>query len=492
MDRATPRLGVVSRTAAALGRPAAGDVAVRAPAVSNRYRRIGYLMMGTDAIAIVAAMLFAYRIRFGWEGPTTAFLLTSATVVPLWIGVFAAYALYAIHRHASSEEFRRILAAVSVGVMFVVATSLWSEAALSGGYLVVTWILAILLVLVTRLGWHRFIRRANEAGELTLRTLIVGTNEEAQRLAEQVSPEGSGLDLIGHVETMTSQPGLDGVPVVGDLADLSEVARATRADCVFVASSAVRDEDMRRVTKLARRNGVEVRVSANLPELSTGRLSIQPFAGLMTLSLQPVRLSRPKALVKRALDLTLSIGAILVTAPLWLVTAVAVKVSSHGPVFFRQIRVGRGGKPFTVYKFRTMTNGAEEVLAELRALNEASGPLFKLRDDPRVTRAGRVLRRWSLDELPQLWNVVRGDMSLVGPRPPLPEEVEAYEHDWHFDRLEVLPGITGLWQVSGRSNLSFGDYMRLDLSYVENWSIGFDLFILAKTLPALLSRKGAW
>jgi exopolysaccharide biosynthesis polyprenyl glycosylphosphotransferase len=355
-----------------------------------------------------------------------------------------------------------------------------------------TWIFALLLVLGTRLVWHRFVRHANRSGELTLRTLIVGTNEEAERLAAQMDPQGNGLDLIGHVETMTSQPGLDGAPVVGDLADLPEVVRATRADCVFVASSAVRVEDMRRVTKLVRQQGVEVRISANLPELSTGRLSVQSFAGLMTLSLLPVRLSRPKAVLKRMFDIILSFGAILVTAPVWLATAVAVKASSHGAVLFRQIRVGRGGKPFTVFKFRTMRTGAEEALAELRALNEASGPLFKMRDDPRVTRVGKFLRRWSLDELPQLWNVVRGDMSLVGPRPPLPEEVEAYEHDWHFDRLEVLPGITGLWQVSGRSNLSFDDYMRLDLSYVENWSIGFDLFILAKTLPALVSRKGAW
>jgi len=342
------------------------------------------------------------------------------------------------------------------------------------------------------MAWHRFIRRANETGELTLRTLIVGTNEESERLAVQMSPAGNGMDLIGHVETLSSQPGMDGVPVVGDLSDLSDVVRATHADCVFVASSAVRLEDMRRITKLARHQGVEVRVSANLPELSAGRLSVQSFAGLMTLSVQPVRLSRPKAVMKRLFDFALAAGAIVITAPVWLVTAIAVKVSSHGPVFFRQVRVGRGGTPFTVYKFRTMVNGAEEVLAELRALNEASGPLFKMRDDPRVTRVGKFLRRWSLDELPQLWNVVRGDMSLVGPRPPLPEEVDAYEQDWHFDRLEVLPGITGLWQVSGRSNLSFDDYMRLDLSYVENWSIGFDLYILAKTLPALLSRKGAW
>jgi exopolysaccharide biosynthesis polyprenyl glycosylphosphotransferase len=491
VDRAAPRLSVVSRAAAALSRSVAGE-GTRASAVSNAFRRIGYLMMGSDSLAIVASMLFAYRIRFGWQSPTAAFLLTSGAVVPMWIGVFAAYGLYAVRRHASSEEFRRLLSAVSVGVMLIVAISFWSKESFSRGYLAMTWIFAVLLVLGTRLVWHRFVRHANRSGELTLRTLIVGTNEEAERLAAQMDPQGNGLDLIGHVETMTSQPGLDGAPVVGDLADLPEVVRATRADCVFVASSAVRVEDMRRVTKLVRQQGVEVRISANLPELSTGRLSVQSFAGLMTLSLLPVRLSRPKAVLKRMFDIILSFGAILVTAPVWLATAVAVKASSHGAVLFRQIRVGRGGKPFTVFKFRTMRTGAEEALAELRALNEASGPLFKMRDDPRVTRVGKFLRRWSLDELPQLWNVVRGDMSLVGPRPPLPEEVEAYEHDWHFDRLEVLPGITGLWQVSGRSNLSFDDYMRLDLSYVENWSIGFDLFILAKTLPALVSRKGAW
>jgi len=492
VDRAAPRLGVVSRAAAALSRPTAGEFASRASGVSVAYRRIGYLMMGTDSLAIVGAMLLAYRIRFGWSAPTTVFLATSSTAVPIWLGIFAAYGMYAVRHHASSEEFRRILSAVSVGVMTVVAISFWSKESFSRGWLALTWIFSVALVLATRLGWHRFIRRANESGQLTLRTLIIGTNEEAERLAEQMSPTGNGLELIGHIETVSSQPGTDGVPVVGDVSELAEVVRATHADCVFVASSAVRIEDMRRVTKLARQPGVEVRVSANLPELPTGRLSVQSFAGLMTLSLQPVRLSKPKTALKRTFDVTLASGALLVTAPLWLVTAMAVKISSRGPVFFRQIRVGRGGKPFTVCKFRTMVNGAEEVLAELRALNEASGPLFKVRDDPRVTRVGKFLRRWSLDELPQLWNVVRGDMSLVGPRPPLPEEVESYEHDWHFDRLEVLPGITGLWQVSGRSNLSVDDYMRLDLSYVENWSIGFDIFILAKTVPALLARRGAW
>ena len=151
-------------------------------------------------------------------------------------------------------------------------------------------------------------------------------------------------------------------------------------------------------------------------------------------------------------------------------------------MFFRQRRVGHRGRPFTILKFRTMRVGADEMLQELRALNEADGPLFKLRDDPRVTRVGRWLRRWSLDELPQILNVIRGDMSLVGPRPPLPEEVREYE-EWQFDRLEVPPGITGLWQISGRSDLSFEEYVRLDLFYIENWSLAYDFFIVAKTIP---------
>ncbi len=491
MDHATVP-GVVSRAAAALARPAAGEASSRVSGITTASRRIGYLMVATDSLAILAAFLFAYRLRFGWHTPAMGFVLTMATAVPVWIGIFAAYGLYAVHRHATSEEFRRILSAVSVGVMLVVAVSYWSQESFSRSFVALSWLTAVALMCMTRLAWHRFIRRAHSVGELTLRTLIVGTNEEAERLADQMSPATNGFDLLGHVETMASRPGLDAVPVVGELSEIEDVVRATQADCVFVASSAVRVEDMRRITKLARQYGVEVRVSANLPELSSSRLSVQTFAGLMTLSVHPVRLSRPKAVVKRAIDLVAAGTAILITALLWLAAAVAVKASSRGPVFFKQTRAGRGSRPFTVYKFRTMVDGAEEALSELRALNEASGPLFKIRDDPRVTRVGKFLRRWSLDELPQLWNVVKGDMSLVGPRPPLPEEVEAYEHDWHYDRLDVPPGITGLWQVSGRSNLSFDDYMRLDLSYVENWSIGFDLFILAKTVPALLSRKGAW
>jgi lipopolysaccharide/colanic/teichoic acid biosynthesis glycosyltransferase len=181
----------------------------------------------------------------------------------------------------------------------------------------------------------------------------------------------------------------------------------------------------------------------------------------------------------------------LLLSPLLITLALAVKLSTPGPVLYRQPRVGHRGRPFTMLKFRTMHVGADAMVDSLREEHGVQDLMFKLQDDPRVTRVGRVLRKYSLDELPQLINVIRGDMSLVGPRPPLPEEVTRYE-DWQFDRLEVPPGISGLWQVSGRSELSFDDCVRLDLFYIENWSLAYDLYILAKTVPVLISQRGAY
>ena len=204
-----------------------------------------------------------------------------------------------------------------------------------------------------------------------------------------------------------------------------------------------------------------------------------------------MRLTGFQATLKRTFDVALAGLLLVLTSPIWLLVAIAVKTTSKGPLLFRQVRVGRRSKPFTLFKFRTMVADADQQLEGLRASSDAPAPLFKLRNDTRVTKVGRRLRRWSLDELPQLWNVLRGDMSLVGPRPPLPAEVEEYEI-WHRDRLEVRPGITGLWQVSGRSELSFDDYVRLDLFYIENWSPAFDLYLLAKTGPAVLLGRGAF
>jgi len=229
-------------------------------------------------------------------------------------------------------------------------------------------------------------------------------------------------------------------------------------------------------------------VLPDLGDLLPRRVEVQHMAGRPYIGFAPVA---KVSLLKRALDLLASSLGLLAMGPLLAIIAVAVKLDSPGPVFYRQQRVGRDGRRFWMYKFRTMYQDADRCQEELWAQSEASGPLFKMRDDPRVTRVGRVLRCLSLDEFPQLFNVLRGEMSLVGPRPPVPGEVEQYD-DWHHGRLRAVPGMTGLWQVSGRSAVSFHDMVRLDLQYIRNWSLSLDLSILLRTIPAVLASRGAY
>jgi len=236
---------------------------------------------------------------------------------------------------------------------------------------------------------------------------------------------------------------------------------------------------------------VSVRVSPGLANLGASRVILEPIDGMALFSLRRHRFSRRQRLVKRMLDLAVTSVALVVSAPLMIGIALAVKMSSPGPVLFRQRRVGEQEEEFTIFKFRTMVVGAHAQRDLLETQNEADGLLFKMRRDPRVTTVGRFLRRTSLDELPQLFNVMRGEMSLVGPRPALPEETTHYAES-HRGRLRVKPGLTGLWQVNGRHDLVFDDYLRYDLFYVENWSLTMDLYILAKTVPALLSGRGSY
>jgi exopolysaccharide biosynthesis polyprenyl glycosylphosphotransferase len=260
---------------------------------------------------------------------------------------------------------------------------------------------------------------------------------------------------------------------------------------VFVASSAVSQDELKPVAKAVRLEGVEVRVTATLPEVLASRLTVQPLGGITALSLRPARLTGSQVVAKFAFDIIVSSVLLLLLSPLLAAVAIGVKLTSPGPVLYRQRRVGLRGRPFTMLKFRTMRRNADREVEQLRDAHGVTDVMFKMKNDPRVTRIGRWLRKFSIDELPQLFNVLRGDMSLVGPRPPLPEEVTRYE-DWHFDRLEVPPGITGLWQVSGRSDVAFDDAVRLDIFYIENWSLTYDLYILIKTIPVLILNRGAY
>jgi exopolysaccharide biosynthesis polyprenyl glycosylphosphotransferase len=485
-DVASTSTGVAERTRIATPR-----VGSALPSARRRYASLYRRMALTDALSVVAAMLIAYEVRFGIEIPEPEFLALSVAAPLFVVGMFALFHLYDAHHFTPAEEFRRIIVAVSVGVMGYATVSFWAKSSFSRGWIALSWGFTLVLTLFSRRLWHWYIRRARARGDLRFRTLIVGTNDEAAHLRDLMDGPTLGYTPIGFVATsddiVSDAPG----PVMGGVADLREVIRESGADCVFVASSALETHEMGHVAKAVRLEGVEVRVTATLPQVLSSRVTAQPLGGLMSLSLRPVRLTGTQAALKRAFDVTTSGFGLLLTAPLLVLIAVSIKLSSPGPVLFRQRRVGQRGRPFTILKFRTMSVDAEQKLDELRDLNEADGPLFKLKHDPRVTRIGGWLRRWSLDELPQLVNVLRGEMSMVGPRPPLPEEVSEYQ-DWQFDRLEVQPGVTGLWQVSGRSNLSFDEYVRLDLFYIENWSLAYDLFIVAKTIPQLVTRRGAY
>ena len=459
--------------------------------ISRQYRS-HYILMGmTDSLAVFSAMLLAYQLRFDELLPTLDFWLLLLTVPLITPVVYLTMRLYRVHQYSTAEEVRRIIVAISLIISATVMVSFWSKASFSRMWMLLSWALGLVLALSVRRLWHWRIRRIRLKGKLTFRTLVVGANLEAERLAATMTTRELGFQPVGFVAGSMDALHLDDQRVVGPVGRIRELIRETRADCLFVASSAVTPEDVVQIMKARRLENVEVRFTANLPTVLSSRLAPQTIGGVMTLSVNVLQLTRFQAAAKRFCDILISGFGLLLLLPLFAAVAVAIKATSPGRVVFRQERIGLRGRPFTLLKFRTMVAGADLLLNDLRAQNEADGPLFKLRQDPRVTKVGAILRRYSIDELPQLWNVLKGEMSLVGPRPPLADEVALYE-EWQHDRLEVRPGITGLWQVSGRSELSFEDYVRLDLFYVENWSIAYDLFILSKTVPLLVSARGAY
>ncbi|MBI4729861.1 MAG: sugar transferase [Acidobacteria bacterium] len=435
----------------------------------------------------MGALLVAYHLRFGIRHITGGYLLLAGLGPPVWLAVFAALRLYEAHRMAPEEEFRRVLSAVSIGVGLVVMTSYWTKAELSRAVVALTWTLAVAFEMAIRCAWRRRRDSLADRGLFGLRTLVVGTNGEAARLGDLLREPGLGFVPVGYVATaLPAGPG--GPSAVGGLAGLRGEIRRLGAECMFVTGSAVDPAEVCEVARVARQEGVELLIASRLPEVLATRLTVRRVGSVAAVSVMPPRLSRAQAVLKRAFDLVLACGLLGMTAPLWGAIAVAVRLTSVGPVLYRQPRVTRGGRVFTMLKFRTMVVDADRVAAN--GVVDDSVPFFKLGRDPRVTRVGRVLRRLSLDEIPQLVNVVRGEMSLVGPRPLPVEQVRAHP-DVLGPRLEVPAGMTGWWQIRGRSDLPPEKAVRLDLFYVENWSLAYDLYILVRTIGAVLRGRGA-
>ncbi len=414
-----------------------------------------------------------------------------AAIAPLlWVAVFHTFNLYSQQHLSALEEFRRIISAVSVGLVLVVMASFWSNSSFSRIWVGLTWIFALLGELGLRRGWRWYQDKLKTDGQLSYRTLIVGATDEASRLAEILDVPGSGFTPLGHVHYAQSSSNSNSLPILGDIGNLRDLIREHAAECLFVASAALRVEDMNEVTRLARQEAVEVRVAANLPQTLTSRLALQQVGPAIAVSLKPVRLTGLQAALKRIFDLLVASVVLLATLPLWVMIAAAIRLTSRGPIFFRQSRVTKGGCIFTMYKFRTMRQNPGSAVGGQPSI-ELTKPFFKLADDPRVTRVGHLIRRLSLDELPQLLNVIKGDMSLVGPR-PLPLDQVAANLELLEPRHEVLAGVTGWWQINGRSHVTPEEALRLDLFYIENWSLTLDLFIVGKTLGAILSGNGAY
>ncbi len=324
------------------------------------------------------------------------------------------------------------------------------------------------------------------------RTLVLGDADSVHQTIEHLRTSvHHGYRVVGIcLPSVADRPPRDGVPLLGAFADVAQVAYDYRIDTVIVAGGSLAGDALRRLSWALGRAGADLVVAPGLVEVLGPRVTLRPTAGLALLQVETVP-PRRRLLAKSVLDRVVGTALLLVAAPVIAAAALAVRATSRGPVLFRQCRVGIDGRTFTMVKLRSMYRDAEERKAALESQNDGRGVLFKMHDDPRVTPIGKLLRRFSIDELPQLWNVVKGDMSLVGPRPPLPVEVDAYQ-DQVFRRLHVRPGLTGLWQVSGRSDLSWAESVRLDLRYVDNWSVAMDLLILWKTARAVLVGSGAY
>jgi exopolysaccharide biosynthesis polyprenyl glycosylphosphotransferase len=441
---------VDKRTATAreirLDDPSATAPPLPADSALEGYRGISRGLIATDAACITVALLIGYYLRYDNRPMPAGESLTVVFAPLLWLAAFQAFGLYAPQHLSAPEEFRRTFGAASVGIVLLVMASYWSHSDFSRVWMGATWVLAVGLELVTRRAWRHHQVKLKRSGRLSFRTLIVGTSSEAGRLAHVLDHPSSGFVPLGYVRGSDPSVSANSLPLLGDLEQLQTLIRDHAANCLFVASSALTFEDISWVTQAARKEGVEVRISANLPRMLTSRLCFQTVGSTIAISLRPVRLTGPQVMLKRGFDLVVASIGLVLGLPLFAAIALAVRLTSPGPVFFRQQRVTKDGKVFQMHKFRTMRVGADRAM-------DTSAPFFKVAADSRLTPVGRLIRRASLDELPQLWDVLVGNMSLVGPR-PLPADQVAANVELLRERHEVPAGVTGWWQINGRSSLS--------------------------------------
>jgi exopolysaccharide biosynthesis polyprenyl glycosylphosphotransferase len=461
----------------------------------------------SDAVMTFLAFWLAYYLRFEWfvqyfNSPLIVsfnhyrFLLYTTPL--LWLVIFVGNGLYVKENLlGGTREYSRVLRSASAGFLVIVlAGFLEPTLIIARGWLLLTWGISFLFVVAARFALRRYVYSLRKRGYFLTLSVIVGANEEGRWLAEQLLRwETSGLHIVGFVdkkEPVTSAL-FHGLPCLGSVENLDGIIEHYNIGEVILASSAFSTRDY--LLDIFRTYGVSekvnIRMSSGLYEILTTGLTINEFAYVPLVYVNKVRLDRVDNVLKFLLDYVLAIVSLIILAPFLVLIGFCVKISSPGPVLHRRLVMGLNGRQFYALKFRTMVVNGDEVLDQHPELKRELAMNHKLKNDPRITPIGAFLRRYSLDELPQLFNVLRREMSMVGPRMISPEEAPMYKQ-FVMNLLTVLPGITGLWQVSGRSDISYEERVRLDMVYVRNWSIWFDLQLLFQTIPAVLRAKGAY
>ncbi len=465
-----------------------------------------YLLRLSDTLLIGVAFVLAYWIRYRlqwFRAVDPAFQTDLATYLPSGLALLVllqlSFHFSGVYRHRRDrswlEEVHAIAGATALGVVILIVINLAFRPLLYSRLLFLyTVVLITGLLGLSRMAIHLVRGYLRQYGVAVDRVLLVGAGDIGRMVMRTIAARPNlGYQLIGFLDDNPAKNSRDigRFKALGPVDNFGQILRTHRVDLAIICLPWQSHRTVARLLHECAQVGVRAQIVPDLFQITRNQMEVEQLNGIPLISIRDVTITGWNLLLKRAFDIALSLAIGMAVLPLGLLIALAIRLDSPGPVLYRQTRIGKDGRPFEMYKFRSMVMDADERRQEVADLNEATGPLFKIRNDPRQTRVGRLLRRLSLDELPQLINVLRGEMSLVGPRPNLPEEVAQYQ-DWHRKRLSVSPGITGLWQIRGRSDLTFDEMVLLDIYYAENWSLGLDLYILLSTVPKVLLGRGAY
>ena len=461
----------------------------------------------TDSLVVCASIGLAQYIRFGDSPHASGYgsqvlTLFSVLFAALWLSSIAMFRTRSIRViGAGIEEYRRVISASFWTFGIIAIANLLAKIFLARGYLAVALPVGTLGLLVSRCLWRYYVAAKRADGEYQTMVLAIGDRKGVSQLAQELTRNprdgyvvvGAGIPGYGPYRGKSLLVHGREIPILGDETHaLAAIGRCGADTVALTGTERFGAQGIKQLMWRLETMDVDLVVAPGMMDVAEGRLTLRPVAGFPLLHVEKPQYQGAKCFQKRAFDFCFALAALIGTSPLLIASAIAIKLTSKGPVFYPSERIGLDGKPFTMVKFRTMVDGADRQIQDLLSVNESTGGmLFKIRQDPRVTSVGRILRRFSIDELPQFINVLKQDMSVVGPRPPLRREVVKYNVDVKR-RLLVKPGVTGLWQVNGRSDLPWDESVRLDLSYVDNWSMAGDLLLIAKTLKAVLASDGAY